>query len=143
MEESKIDKSRGDWSIDALREYFERILKESDRRYEQRFEDQKEAIVKAEEATERRFEGVNEFRQTLSDQAATFVSRTEVLQQYRAINDKVDLVTSRMDRLDGRSGGYTATWGYLIGAVVMVGGLITIIAAIVGAAIFIASKGGS
>src|SRR6185369_3165104 len=35
------------------------------------------AIDKAELATERRFEGVNEFRQTLSDQARTFMNREE------------------------------------------------------------------
>jgi hypothetical protein len=36
------------------------------------------AIAKAETATERRFEGVNEFRAQLSDQAARFVTRDEL-----------------------------------------------------------------
>ena len=123
MDESKVDKASGDWTINALREYFERALKDADTRYEQRFNDQKEAIVKAEEATERRFEGVNEFRQTLGDQAASFATRMEVNQQMLAVNEKVDLVTSRMDRLDGRSGGNNQTILWVIAGVGILGTL--------------------
>jgi hypothetical protein len=43
------------------------------------------AIVKAEAATEKRFEGVNEFRAQLSDQAARFVTRDELA----ALEDKM------------------------------------------------------
>jgi len=38
----------------------------------------KEASLKAEAATEKRFEGVNEFRYQLKDQAATFITRAEL-----------------------------------------------------------------
>jgi len=38
----------------------------------------KEAVDKAEKADEKRFDAVNAFRGQLSDQAATFVTRTEV-----------------------------------------------------------------
>ena len=65
-----------------------KIMDERDLRYQQRFDAQtlaikdallaaEKAVTKAEVATERRFEGVNEFRQTLSDQAAKFITRTE------------------------------------------------------------------
>lgn len=43
------------------------------------------AIEKAEMATERRFEGVNEFRAQLSDQAARFITRDELA----ALEDKL------------------------------------------------------
>jgi hypothetical protein len=73
----------------SLKEYFEALLADRDLRYQQRFDAQSKAIqdaltaaekavVKAEVATEKRFEGVNEFRQTLSDQAANFISRKEL-----------------------------------------------------------------
>lgn len=86
-----------------------------DKRYQQRFEAQtkaidaallaaKEAVTKAETATEKRFESVNEFRQTLSDQAGTFVSRIEF-----------NSLKERMDRGEGKSSGLSAAWGYLIG----------------------------
>ena len=35
------------------------------------------AVIKAETAAERRFASVNEFRQTLTDQATTFIPRNE------------------------------------------------------------------
>jgi hypothetical protein len=44
------------------------------------------AVDKAELATERRFEGVNEFRQTLTDQAATFPSRDETNVRFEALS---------------------------------------------------------
>lgn len=111
----------------ALLTHIERILTERDVRYQQRFEAQtsainaalqaaKEAVIKAENATERRFEAVNEFRQTLSDQAGTFVSRAE----YNALKE-------RMDRGEGRGSGLSAGWGYIVGA----GGLIVVAIAVV------------
>jgi hypothetical protein len=49
------------------------------------FDSAAKAIEKAETATERRFEGVNEFRAQLSDQAARFVTRDELA----ALEDKL------------------------------------------------------
>jgi hypothetical protein len=48
------------------------------------------AIGKAELASERRFEGVNEFRATLSDQAATFLPRAEYSVQHKSMADRLD-----------------------------------------------------
>lgn len=84
-------------------------------RYQQRFDAQtsainaalqaaKEAVIKAETATENRFASVNEFRQTLSDQAGTFISRTE----FNALKE-------RIDRADGHTGGLSDGWKWLIG----------------------------
>ncbi len=66
------------------------IVNERDRQYGQRFDAQekavaaalaaaKEAVVKAETAAEKRFDSVNEFRNTLKDQAGTFITRGEAL----------------------------------------------------------------
>jgi hypothetical protein len=89
----------------SLLDHVKALLGEMDLRYQQRFEAQtsainaalqaaKEAVTKAEIATEKRFAGVNEFRQTLSDQASTFVNRAE----FTALKE-------RMDRNEGRSSG--------------------------------------
>lgn len=92
-----------------------KTIKESDRRYEQRFDAQekatmvaitsaKEAVTKAEASTERRFESVNEFRAALADQSSTLVSRTEVDQYNKALNEKIEelskLVAELRSRLD-------------------------------------------
>jgi len=54
------------------------IINERDRAYTQRFESQERAVNKAEIAAEKRLDAVNEFRGQLKDQAATFVTRTEL-----------------------------------------------------------------
>ena len=48
------------------------------------------AIEKAETATEKRFDSVNEFRKTLSDQTATFISRNEYGIQQQSMVDKIN-----------------------------------------------------
>jgi hypothetical protein len=94
--------------LDGLRELvaskfesFRAIIDERDRRYEDRFTamDEKtglaltsseKAVVKAETATEKRFDSVNEFRGSLKDQAATLISRVEVESKWKAYDDKID-----------------------------------------------------
>lgn len=53
------------------------------------------AIDKAQLAAEKRFEGVNEFRATLSDQAATLMPRAESELRLQALMDKMDDITDR------------------------------------------------
>jgi cysteinyl-tRNA synthetase len=53
------------------------------------------AVSKAEAASEKRFDSVNEFRQQLSDQAATFAARAEVEVQIKALSEKVESETAR------------------------------------------------
>lgn len=75
------------------------------------------AVSKADAATERRFESVNEFRQTLTDQATSFVRREQFEAQQAAVTERVREVAARIDRSEGRSGGLQSSWGYLLGAV--------------------------
>lgn len=63
---------------------------------------QKEAVTKAEVASEKRFESVNEFRAQLADQAGTFVSRLEAEARraeadgrHTSLVEKLDTETSR------------------------------------------------
>jgi phosphopantetheinyl transferase (holo-ACP synthase) len=87
-----------------IKEHFEAILVEKDKRYEQRFNDQekavsaaltaaKEAVVKAETAAEKRFDSVNEFRKTLSDQTSTFIPRPEYTQRLNSMDEKINSIT--------------------------------------------------
>jgi len=72
------------WTLDTLRLHIERVLEERDIQYQQRFDAQEKAVIaalaaadrantKAELAADKRFDAVNEFRQTLTDQTATFI----------------------------------------------------------------------
>jgi hypothetical protein len=61
----------------SLRRYFERVLKEMDRRYQQRFESQERALKESKTTTDTRLSGMNEFRLALSDSAGKYVTRKE------------------------------------------------------------------
>lgn len=54
------------------------------------------ALSKAETATDKRFESVNEFRDTLRDQAATFLTRTDYDSRHQSLVEKIEALTSRL-----------------------------------------------
>jgi hypothetical protein len=74
------------------------------------------AVAKAEAATEKRFESVNEFRKTLSDQTASFPSRVEL----QALADRVADLATRLDKAEGRNRGVSAS----VATMLAVGGLL-------------------
>ncbi len=106
------------WTLDTLETYISdqlRALKESiaqqDERNKERFSAAKEAVQaaltaadkalsKAEIASERRFEGVNEFRATLADQATMLMPRSEYTAQHNALVDKVSDIATRVSTVE-------------------------------------------
>lgn len=125
------------WTVESLKEHFTTLMRETDRRYEERFIAQekaakdtltatKEAILKAEAAAEKRFEGVNEFRQTLSDQASTFMPRIEAVQRADNNTEKIIDLSSRLDRMQGHTLGISTGWAVLIAAIGAIGTLVAL-----------------
>lgn len=55
------------------------------------------AIDKAESSMNKRLDAMNEFRDQLREQAATFMRREESLQRHDATNDKVDAIEKRLE----------------------------------------------
>jgi cytochrome c5 len=86
------------------------------------------AVIKAEAAADKRFESVNEFRQTLTDQANTFVTRVE----HDSWGSRLDRIEERLNVRDGRGAGLTSSWGYLATAIAMAVGISAIIFAVTG-----------
>jgi hypothetical protein len=94
-----------------------KIADERDRRYEDRFKamDEKtslaltsseKAVNKAETATEKRFEGVNEFRSSLSDLTGTMIPRAEANARFEALDSKNEDLKNEIASLrEFRSGG--------------------------------------
>ena len=125
--------------LDELRVATTDRFEDRDIRYQQRFDAQtkaidaalqaaKEAVIKAEIATEKRFEAVNEFRGTLTDQAATFVSRAEFNAVRQVYEDRIGALTTRLDKSEGKSAGLSSGWSYIVAAVGVLGILIAIYA---------------
>jgi hypothetical protein len=122
------------WTLETLRVHLQSQIAALDRLTEARSLAQDErvalaltsaqtAVTKAETATEKRFESVNEFRRTLSDQTQEFVTRRE-FEQIRDTNaERIREMQTRLDKTEGRSGGLQSGYGYLvagIGAVVVI-----------------------
>jgi Flp pilus assembly protein TadB len=116
---------------------FKDLMTERDRRYEQRFEamDEKtslaltsseKAVTKAETATEKRFDSVNEFRSTLSDQANTFLPKGESNEKFKAYDDRLKSLEARLNRSEGVGSGLKAMWGYVLAAIMLVIALISL-----------------
>ena len=123
------------WSVDTLKEYFETLLQEKmengvvrlkeyiDTRlkdnaalYDERASSVQRAIDKTAEDMVLRFESVNEFRRTLADQTATFITADSVRSLVKAEADKIDVLDKRLSIIDGRGVGASSLWGYIAGA---------------------------
>lgn len=113
---------------------------------EQKFASSAIAITKAESASEKRFDSVNEFRLTLTDQASTFVARNEydrsitnlsdkIMNMSALLSDKFDSnkidLTKRIDDLrsykdtaTGKSEGLSAATGILMTVIGLTSGLL-------------------
>ena len=119
--------------IHALRE----LINERDRRYEREWQavskstevamtSAQKAVEKAEAAVERRLEGMNEFRGSLADQARLLMPRSEAESRMTEMSKQLAMLSSRIDRGEGRGSGLNQGWGYLIGAIGAIGGIIAI-----------------
>lgn len=133
----------------SVLDHIRSLLAEMDLRYQQRFDAQntaldaarvaakegvnaavsaaEKAVTKAETANEKRFESVNEFRKTLSDQTASFPSRVEL----QALADRVSDLATRMDKTEGTTKGGQQMYGYIAGAAGLLVGIVGIVAAFV------------
>lgn len=92
------------------------------------------AVAKAETAAERRFESQNEFRGTLTDQARTFMPRAEAEQTMRAMNEKLENLTARVNSRDDRGRGAGALWGSIAAGVGLLIAIVSIMFALTRAA---------
>ncbi len=103
---------------------------------------QTQAVIKAEVANEKRFDSVNEFRSTLSDQQRLLIPRAEVEVIIRALSDKIDRnvdglrdLNNRVAMLQAESGGerhgMQSGWGYAAGVVGMIVAAVTIVISLV------------
>ena len=132
-----------------LRDYFDHIISDLDTKLTQRMDSydrefhehilavvrenqlaldaSNKAIDKSETAAEKRFDAVNEFRRTLSDQTGTFIARREFEASTKSTNDKVSLLTDRMNTNNGKSNGLQEYGATLISIAALVVSAIAVI----------------
>jgi len=86
----------------TLREYFERLLAEHDKAVALQFSNAQTALNKAESALSDRLQGMNEFRDQLRDQAAKFVTQSELAAKVDAIDNRIKALENQRANLEGR-----------------------------------------
>jgi hypothetical protein len=131
-------KEETDWTVDTLKEYIMQRMADNQRVVDATFVAQekavaaalaatKEAVIKAETATEKRFESVNEFRAQLADQTSTLMPRQEYTVQHRALEDKLTDLTNRINTSSGQVEGSKITMGKIYAAIAAVGAILAMI----------------
>lgn len=105
----------------ALREYLDVRINALELSMLNGLSTSKEAVEKAERATELRFDAVNEFRAQLDDQQRTFMPRLEYEQAHQALINRVDELTKRVDDREQRSAGRFEVWPIFVGIVGVIG----------------------
>lgn len=130
-------KEPSSWTVDMLKEHVIAMIMLNDKRYEERFVGQVQAVKDALAAQEKAVnaalvaaekavnvaetnaqewrKGANEWRQAMTDREIKFVGTSEF-----------SLLKERLDRSEGKGTGLHAGWGYLIGAIGVVAALIAI-----------------
>ena len=78
------------------------------------------AVTKAEIASEKRFEGVNEFRAQLGDQQRTLMPRAEAESRINELNAKVGVLERFRTEQLGKGVGSKEGWGMAVGFVALV-----------------------
>lgn len=107
----------------SLREYVDVRFEAQEKAVEAALASADRAVQKAEAASDKRFESVNEFRAALDDSGRLNMPRTEAEQQFRATAEKIDDLTKRLNARDEQGRGLSSGWAMLIAAV----GLIAVV----------------
>jgi hypothetical protein len=124
-------------ALKASQTAFRELMDERDKRYMLRSSSQDVAVAsalaaadkalsKAENAMEKRFDAVNEFRQTLSDQTAQFARKTEIQPTLDGQSQRITELASSFTNHLAKGTGINQAWGYLVAAIGAAGVLVAI-----------------
>ena len=93
------------WTFDTLYIHVMEISKAAKEGVNAAMASAEKAILKAETATEKRFDSVNEFRQAMRDQQENFASKSETNMRLDEMVKRLEHVTSGLEKSSGKSSG--------------------------------------
>lgn len=108
------------WTIETLKQYFEAVLHERDKRFKQRFKAQERAVKASQKNVEDR-----------NKQERDWLPRQEYDRAHNDLLNQVKTVTSRLDVLEGQRSGGSSIWGYVVGGVGILIGALTYVLTVV------------
>lgn len=145
--ETKADISA--FTVDSLHVHLLHLMDERDRRYAERFDAQEKAVAvaignadkfvdRAEQNAQKWRENANEWRGAMNDREIKLMPRAEVESVLAAINrtsearaasnsEKIATLEKRLERSEGKASGYSAGFGYILAAIGLATGIISIV----------------
>lgn len=117
------------WTLETLKELIEQRLDSMDKALTAALQATKEAIQKAENANEKRFDGVNEFRAQLGDQARTLMPRSEAEQRFNQLADDILRLKAKDERSTGRAGGISGVVAAIVSGVSILVAVVSVVIA--------------
>ncbi len=116
------------WTLETLRIHLEGAIRAGYLHLEERIkavsdtasaasENADKAVSKAETAAEKRFESVNEFRNTLSDQQRNLMPRDEANIRFESLTHEIRGAQHIIEGMRAEQKGIVGGWGYAIGVV--------------------------
>lgn len=130
---ARIDQNRADIldRVDSDMKAMRLLIDERDRLYNERADAKaralqdtlaqtKEAADRAAAELNKRFDSVNEFRQTLSDQAQSFASKDSVEVRFKAVEENIAKNAAELSDIQSRSAGATQLWTIIAAAIALV-----------------------
>ncbi len=126
-----------EWTVATLKVFLTAMLTAQDTKNTARFESvekqtalslkaAEQAVLKAESAAEKRFESVNEFRNTLADQQRNLMPRSEVAVMFAAISNQMIALEKQVDAMKSEALGIRGGWGYAVGLIGVVMTLVSL-----------------
>jgi preprotein translocase subunit SecD len=124
--------------IEATEKRLRLVMDERDRQYAQRFDAQRSAVNaalasaeraldKAATASEKRFDSVNEFRQTLTDQATNFMNKQTAEANFTSLQDRLNKVELLVNTIQSAGQGRADFIGWIVG----IGGVLVAFGALI------------
>lgn len=110
------------WTIETLKEHFEKILAEKDKAINIALAAAKEAVGVAEKNAEKWRDSANEWRGAMNDREKKFLS-AETFEAYKESTEKAMIIQKeRGDKGEGRSESYTKFIGWIVAAAIAIAG---------------------
>ncbi len=112
------------WTIETLRLYLEQRIDAVAMTASVAAQTADKAVSKAEVAAEKRFESVNEFRNTLSDQQRNLMPRDEANIRFDSLTHEIRGAQRILEGMRAEQKGVVGGWGYSVG---VIGFLLTLV----------------
>jgi len=93
------------WTFDTLYIHVMEISKAAKEGVSAAMAASEKAVLKAETANEKRFDGVNEFRQAMRDQQDTFANKSETNMRLDDVGKRLDRMTSASEQSSRKASG--------------------------------------